>query len=125
MHALIVDDSRAIRSVIARMLRQAGWTVSEAGHGQEALEVLASLDDAPDIALVDWNMPVMDGYALLQALRSNPGYEQMQIMMVTTETEIERMQLALAAGANEYLMKPFTQEALAEKLGILGLDLAA
>ncbi|MBX7078324.1 MAG: response regulator [Nannocystaceae bacterium] len=125
MHALIVDDSRAIRSVIARMLRQAGWTVSEAGHGQEALEVLASLDDAPDIALVDWNMPVMDGYALLQALRSNPGYEQMQIMMVTTETEIERMQQALAAGANEYLMKPFTQEALAEKLGILGLDLAA
>ncbi|MFO0636900.1 MAG: response regulator [Nannocystaceae bacterium] len=125
MHALIVDDSRAIRSVIARMLRQAGWTVSEAGHGQEALEVLASLDDAPDIALVDWNMPIMDGYALLQALRSNPGYEQMQIMMVTTETEIERMQLALAAGANEYLMKPFTQEALAEKLGILGLDLAA
>lgn len=125
MHALVVDDSRAIRSVIARMLRGLGWTVSEAGNGQEAVDVLEGLEFPPDIALVDWNMPVMDGFTLVCAIRSEAKFDDMRIMMVTTETEIERVQQALSAGANEYMMKPFTQDSLIEKLGLLGLAAAA
>jgi two-component system chemotaxis response regulator CheY len=124
MHALVVDDSRAIRSVISRMLREMGYSVTEAGNGREALDKLAT-GELPDLALVDWNMPIMDGFALLCELRADPRHAEMRIMMVTTETEIERMQAALGAGANEYLMKPFTPDALREKLGILGLATAA
>lgn len=124
MHALVVDDSRAIRSVIARMLREMGYSVMEAGNGREALDVLAGAQP-PSIALLDWNMPVMDGFALLCELRGDARFAGTRIMMVTTETEIERMQSALAAGADEYLMKPFTPDALREKLGLLGLANAA
>ncbi|MBC8069833.1 MAG: response regulator [Deltaproteobacteria bacterium] len=125
MQALVVDDSRAIRSVICRMLRQLGYTVIDAGNGREALDALAKQTQTPDLALLDWNMPVMDGYALLCELRRDPRYAATQIMMVTTETEISRMVSALEAGANEYLMKPFTAEALQEKLAVMGLSLAA
>lgn len=125
MRALVVDDSRAIRSVISRMLREMGYSVVEAGNGQEALDQLAAVGFVPDLALLDWNMPVMDGFTLLTALRADAKYSSMRIMMVTTETEMERMQAALVAGANEYLMKPFTPDALRDKLGLLGLAQAA
>ncbi len=125
MRALVVDDSRAIRSVISRMLREMGYSVTEAGNGREALDQLAATGGCPDVALLDWNMPVMDGFTLLGELRKDPSYASMRIMMVTTETEIDRMQAALAAGADEYLMKPFTPDALRDKLGILGLSQAA
>jgi len=124
MRALVVDDSRAIRAMIARMLRELGYAVTQAGDGREALDVLAG-SDAPELALLDWNMPVMDGYALLRELRADPRFRATRIMMVTTETEIENMQSALAAGADEYLMKPFTWDALREKLALLGLADAA
>lgn len=125
MRALVVDDSRAIRSVISRMLREMGYSVVEAGNGQEALDQLAAVGFVPDLALLDWNMPVMDGFTLLTALRADAKYASMRIMMVTTETEMERMQAAIVAGANEYLMKPFTPDALRDKLGLLGLAHAA
>lgn len=125
MRALVVDDSRAIRSVISRMLREMGYSVVEAGNGQEALDQLAAVGFVPDLALLDWNMPVMDGFTLLTALRADAKYSSMRIMMVTTETEMERMQAAIVAGANEYLMKPFTPDALRDKLGLLGLAHAA
>jgi len=125
MNALVVDDSRAIRSVIARMLRGMGYSVAEAGNGRDALDQLAQSGSVPVLALLDWNMPVMDGYALLRELRANDRYLGTKIMMVTTETELERMQAALEAGADEYLMKPFTPDALREKLAILGLEAAA
>jgi two-component system chemotaxis response regulator CheY len=120
VRALIVDDSRAIRSFIGKMLTQIGFEVFEAGHGREALERLKEIGQA-DILLVDWNMPEMDGYELLCSIRAHPLYHRMPVMMVTAETELTQMAKALAAGANEYVMKPFSKEILSEKLNLLGI----
>lgn len=119
MHALVVDDSRAIRMILGRLLHEIGFEVREACHGREALERLAA---APvQLALVDWNMPEMNGLELVRAIRSDPSHAGMKVMMVTTEAEIARMTLALEAGADEYVMKPFTAEILRDKLALLGL----
>lgn len=119
MKAIVVDDSRAMRTILRRALTQAGFEVVEAGDGREALTQL--LASGPlDLALVDWNMPVMTGYELICEVRSRRELDAMAIMMVTTETEIEQVQRALAAGANEYVMKPFNAETLREKLLLLG-----
>ncbi len=120
MHALVVDDSRAMRRIVGNMLREAGFEVTEAGNGREGLERLQS-SQRPDLVLVDWNMPVMNGLAFLQALRAQRAYHALPVIMVTTETDIGRIQSALDAGANEYVMKPFTREILLGKLDLLGL----
>lgn len=120
MKAIVVDDSRATRTILRRALEGAGFSVAEAGDGQQALERLA--ESGPlDLALVDWNMPVMSGYELIQALRAKSSFDAMSIMMVTTESESSQVQRALEAGANEYVMKPFSPEVLREKLLLLGL----
>ncbi len=124
MRAIVVDDSRAIRAILKRMLCDMGFTVSEAEDGRAALEVLAQTGPL-DLALVDWNMPGMDGLQFIQAVRSDRNMDGMRIMMVTTETDIERIVRALDVGANEYLMKPFTADAVTEKLALLGLWEAA
>ena len=126
MKALIVDDSLAIRSIIRRTLEDNGFVVVEAGHGQEALD---RLEEQPDICvlLVDWNMPVMNDLDLVRSLRmdeAHPERARLPILMVTTETEVRQMVRALAAGANEYLMKPFSAEALVDKLELLGVKAA-
>ncbi len=120
MRAIIVDDSKVIRTVIGRILRDLGFETVEAGNGREAL---AQLEATPqvELALVDWNMPVMNGYELVCELRRNPTHNNMRILMVTTETDITNVEQALSAGASEYLMKPFTKEAIADKLAVLGL----
>jgi len=124
MRAIVVDDSRAIRAILGRMLKEMGFEVLEAENGLVALSVLA--ESGPfDLALVDWNMPEMDGLQLVQTVRADRRYDAMRIMMVTTETEIDRIVKALEVGANEYLMKPFTPAAVAEKLALLGLMEAA
>ena len=120
MRALVVDDSTAIRRIIGRILKELGFEVFEAGHGKEALAQLAAIG-IPELALVDWNMPEMNGYELLCTIRADPTYDNLCIMMVTTESEMSQMTKALEAGANEYLMKPFTKEMVAAKLEILGL----
>jgi len=120
MRALVVDDSRAIRSVLRRMLGEIGFGADEAGDGRQALALLERIP-APDVMLVDWNMPEMDGLALVQALRAVPDYDAIPVVMVTTESEVERVIQALEAGANEYLMKPFTKEGLLSKLELLGV----
>lgn len=120
MKAIVVDDSRATRLIVRKALAQEGFEVVEAGDGKQALDEL--LKSGPvDLALVDWNMPVMTGYELICEVRTKPQFDGMSIMMVTTETEISQMQKALDAGANEYLMKPFTPDILREKLLLLGL----
>jgi two-component system chemotaxis response regulator CheY len=124
MRALVVDDSRAIRSVLRRMLGDLGFDADEAGDGRQALEVVARTA-VPDVVLVDWNMPEMDGLALVRALRAIPDLGAVPVVMVTTEAEVERVVEALAAGADEYLMKPFTKEGLASKLDLLGLTALA
>jgi len=108
--------------MISRTLKSLGFEVSEAANGELALSVLHALATPPQLALIDWNMPVMDGMQLVQAIRSDPTYVVMCVMTATTETEIDRMTDALAAGADEYMMKPFSEEALREKLMLLGLD---
>ncbi len=119
--ALVVDDSTAMRTILCRMLRELGMEVAEAKNGREALEYIAGHGPA-EVMLVDWNMPEMNGLDLVRAVRQDLGQRQVLMMMVTTETETAQMVKALAAGANEYLMKPFTKEALVEKLDLLGVD---
>ncbi|GGJ82207.1 response regulator [Pilimelia anulata] len=121
MRALIVDDSRAMRRILRRIVEGLGFTAVEAGDGQAALDAIAALDTPPDLALVDWNMPVMDGLAFVSAVRAEPGLRRMTVVMVTTESEQSQIVRALAAGAHEYVIKPFTPESLAEKLALLGL----
>lgn len=121
MHALVIDDSRAIRLILARMLRDLGFDVDEATNGREGL---ARLEDGktPDLVLVDWNMPEMSGIDFVTAARKPPYSSTARLMMVTTETEVPQMVRALEAGADEYVMKPFTREAIVEKLQLLGLE---
>lgn len=120
MHALVVDDSRAIRKIIGDILRSLGFEVSEAINGLEALRRLKTID-TPDLLLVDWNMPEMNGIEFIKSVRTQKKYADVGIMMVTTETEIERMAEAFIAGANEYVMKPFDRDIIADKLQILGV----
>ncbi|WP_425618927.1 response regulator [Anatilimnocola sp. NA78] len=119
MQALVIDDSRAVRMLVGNILREQGFLVCDAGHGQEGLQ---QLQDNPDISLVlvDWNMPVMDGLEFIQAVRRQSRWNALRIVMVTTETESEQVQRAMDAGANEYVMKPFTPEVLVAKLSLLG-----
>lgn len=118
--ALIVDDSRALRRLMGDLLRSLSIEVSEATNGREALYWLRE-NALPDIALVDWNMPIMDGLEFLREVRRTPSLRRLPVMMVTTETEMDQMVRALSAGANEYVMKPFTKEMIAEKLQLLGV----
>ncbi len=121
MRALVVDDSSAMRSILRMIFRKAGFEVTEASNGYEALNRLNEVA-AMDVAVVDWNMPVMNGYELVSAIRSEARYNAMRIMMVTTESEIGHIQSVLAKGANEYVMKPFTPEIIREKLQLLGFE---
>jgi two-component system chemotaxis response regulator CheY len=118
--ALVIDDSRAMRMILKRVLTSSGFDVVEAGDGQQALDVV-SAGPVPDVALIDWNMPVMNGLEFVTAVRANPDYRQMTLMMVTTESEHGQIVRALAAGAHEYVLKPFTNEAITDKLSLLGL----
>lgn len=121
MQALVVDDSRAVRMMLKRMLMASGFDlVSEAGHGLEALERLAE-GPLPDVMLVDWNMPEMNGIDLLRSIRGTAEYRQIPVVMVTTETEASQVVRALAAGASDYVMKPFTRDVIMEKLELLGV----
>lgn len=120
MHALVIDDSRVARAVICNALREMHIETAEAGDGRAGLEMLHAMPDI-DIILVDWNMPIMDGLEFITAVRSQPKYDDIKIVMVTTETESEQVTRAMNAGANEYVMKPFTKDVLAAKLSMLDI----
>lgn len=124
MLALVVDDSRAMRSIVKKIVAAEGYAILEAGDGVAALAVLAASAEVPSVALLDWNMPEMNGFDLLQAVRAQPRYSAMRVVMITTETELEFMGRALEAGADEYLMKPFDGAALRAKLALIGLAAA-
>ncbi|MFD0807426.1 response regulator [Nocardioides caeni] len=117
---MIIDDSRAMRSILRRIVSDLGFETCEAGHGQEALDHL-NAGFVPDVCLIDWNMPVMDGYTFITEVRANPEWRDITLMMVTTESEQRNIVRALAAGAHEYVIKPFTPDAIVEKLELLGL----
>jgi len=116
--ALVVDDSKAIREIEKRYLEELGFTVLEAENGEEALSVVK---ENPDLTLIllDWHMPVMNGYEFLKRLRENPAWSEIKVMMVTTENQQKSVIEAIMAGANEYLMKPFDKEMLETKIKFL------
>jgi two-component system, chemotaxis family, chemotaxis protein CheY len=121
MKAIIVDDSRAMRSMLRKILKENGFeVVAEAENGREALELLIK-HEWVDLMLLDWNMPVMNGYDLLCEVRKQAKWKDMRVMLVTTETEASQILRALDAGADEYLIKPFVKEALRDKLNVMGL----
>ena len=120
MQALVIDDSRAMRSILGKILNGMGFAVTEAGHGREGLDCLRQ-GMRPSVILLDWNMPEMNGYEFLKAVRAERAYRDLTIMMVTTESEMSQVVRALAAGANEYVMKPFTAEVIRDKLALLGV----
>jgi two-component system, chemotaxis family, chemotaxis protein CheY len=120
MRALIIDDSQAMRLILGNMLREIGMDVTEAANGRDALDALKRTAP-PDLALLDWNMPEINGFEVLQAVRADPAFKAMRIVMVTSETETTQMIRALEAGADEYVMKPFTRAVVLEKLRLVGL----
>ena len=118
---MVVDDSRTIRIILRRILAEIGYEVCEAGNGVEALQVIEAERSDLSLALVDWNMPEMNGLDLLKRLRENSELSALKVVMVTTEAELGHMVSALEAGANEYVMKPFTKEILQQKLEMIGM----
>ena len=120
MKALIVDDSRALRSILKRDLTALGFEVDEAENGLVALERIKE-NGIPDLMMLDWNMPEMNGLELLIRLRKDEGNNSLKIVMATSESELAQAARALSAGADEYVIKPFTRDALVDKLSILGL----
>ena len=121
MRALVVDDSRFIRSYLHSLFAEHGVECMEAADGRQGLACLR--DSGPfTVALVDWNMPVMTGFELLQAVRADHELDATKIVMVTTEAENDHIEAALLAGADEYLVKPFDEAGLFDKLRMAGVD---
>jgi len=120
VRALVVDDSKPARSIVARTLVELRFDCTEAGNGQEALAALAS-GGRPDLITVNWHMPVMDGIELVRRLRREPAYRGLPILMISTEHESQRIAEARQAGIDEYLAKPFTAAAFTRKLVDLGI----
>ena len=119
---LVVDDCRTTRMLVRRTLESLGFKVDEATHGEEALHRCA-VHGPYDLAMVDWNMPVMDGLSLINALSAKPEYQRMNILMISTRNELDEMLEAISSGATDYLTKPFSKDDLREKLTELGFAL--
>ena len=117
--AMVVDDSRTMRKVMAKWMSQLGFEVLEAEHGQDALDRLEG--QSVRILLVDWNMPVMDGLELVKEVRKLRDFADTTIVMVSAENDRGRIARALMAGVDEYAMKPITFEALVDKLELVGV----
>lgn len=116
---LIVDDSSVIRKVARRIMEEVHFEISEAENGKEALDKCRL--NLPDIILLDWNMPVMDGLEFLTELRKDPCGEAPKVIFCTTENDMDHITQAISAGANEYIMKPFDKEIILSKLKEVGL----
>ena len=116
---LVVDDSSVIRKVARRILEGLDFQISESENGEEAIE--ACQQQIPDAILLDWNMPKMDGYEFLRALRRLPGGDKPKVVFCTTENDVAHIARALHAGANEYIMKPFDKDIVEAKFQEVGL----
>ena len=116
---LVVDDSGVVRKIARRILEEIGFAVIEAEDGEQALE--ACKKSLPEAILLDWNMPVMDGYDFLGRLRRMPGGEEPKVVFCTTENDVAHIARALHAGANEYIMKPFDKDIVTAKFQEVGL----
>ena len=116
---LIVDDSKMIRRVATRILRELKFEALEAGDGREAMEICEA--EMPDAILLDWNMPIMDGLSFLKALRGTEGGKKPIVVFCTAERDVLKIAEALDAGADEYIMKPFDSDILGSKFSEVGL----
>lgn len=116
---LTIDDSKVVRKVIIKMLNELNIESDEAEDGKVALEKCAI--KMPDVILLDWNMPVINGLEFLKVLRSNKENDNVVVIFCTTENELSKIQDAISLGANEYIMKPFDIEVLKEKLTQTGI----
>jgi len=116
---LVVDDSRVIRKVARHILETLHFLVEEAADGREALNACTA--SAPDVVLLDWNMPVMSGMEFLRALHASDIVNKPKVVFCTTENGISHIRAAIEAGADEYVMKPFDRDTLESKLQIVGL----
>jgi two-component system chemotaxis response regulator CheY len=119
--AVVIDDSSTMRRIVRAAVTRLGFAVYEATDGRDALDLLEQIPNVPDICLVDWNMPNMNGLEFVRTVRKLDDFRSMWLMMVTTESEQSQIVRALAAGAHEYLIKPFTPDGLQSKLAYLGL----
>lgn len=123
MKVLIIDDSVAIRKIIHKNLAEIGCDhILEAKNGLEGISLVFENDDI-DFCLVDWNMPKMDGYQFLETMKIHDDYKKIPIIMVSTESSSQRVGLAIDAGASGYIVKPFTNEVLQERLRDICADL--
>jgi two-component system, chemotaxis family, chemotaxis protein CheY len=118
-HCLVVDDSAVIRKVARRILEGLDFTIMEAEDGSKALDVCSV--HMPDAILLDWNMPIMDGYEFLKAVRQTENGTKPKIVFCTTENDVAHIARAMHAGADEYIMKPFDKDILASKFQQIGL----
>ncbi|OCK56087.1 response regulator [Bradyrhizobium sp. LMTR 3] len=116
---LVVDDSSVVRKIARRILEELDFQITEAEDGEQALEACKSA--MPTAVLLDWNMPVMDGYEFLGHLRRMPGGDAPKVVFCTTENGMDHISRALHAGANEYIMKPFDKDIVAAKFQEVGL----
>lgn len=107
---MIVDDSVTMRQMVAFTLKEAGFSVAQAGNGQEALDVLAG--HQVDLVIADINMPVMDGLTMIERLRQRPDYRFVPILVLTTESGDEMKQRGRAVGATGWIVKPFQPQRL-------------
>ena len=123
MHALVIDDARTMRMLMRVTLQKLGFQVTEAANGREGLERL-STDARPDVVMVDWYMPEMDGAEFVHAVRARPDLAGLRVVVVTGETDAAQVGKLTATGADTYVSKPFTPETIRERLGAIGVSVA-
>lgn len=120
MKALVVDDASVARKMVGRMMTELGFDVVTAEHGRDALDKLDPTSP-PDAVVTDWNMPVMDGVELAQAIRTSDAYRHIPVLMISSEADPRRVAKALLSGVDEYLFKPVDAAMIRERLEIMGV----
>jgi two-component system chemotaxis response regulator CheY len=116
MKIMIVDDSRVMRNIIDRIVTSLGYDTIHAENGKEVMGILQNGGEEIGLILLDWNMPELSGYQVLQAIRGNRDYRKIPVLIVSTDSEKDKTAMALDAGASGYLPKPFTPEELSAKI---------
>lgn len=116
MNVIVADDSMVVRSIVTRAIKSLGHNPIPATHGGEAIDILENKGEPIGLILMDWNMPTMDGFEALKTIKSNTQFSSIPVVMLTSESDESRIQMAFDAGVNGYVEKPFTPEELIESL---------